>query len=109
MERLRILSMLLYSLVAESALAAALSAQLDRPIARHEERRFEDGEGKLRPLSDPRGDDAYVLLGLHGGPVDSPHDKLWRLLMFIATLREYGASQGRRKARQPDVRWRGGH
>ena len=85
--------MLLYSLDPECALAAALSVQLGQPIARHEERRFEDGECKLRPLSDPRGEDAYVLLGLQGGPVDSPHDKLWRLLMFIATLREHGASR----------------
>jgi ribose-phosphate pyrophosphokinase len=85
--------MLLYSLDPGCVLAAALSAQLGQPIARHEERRFEDGECKLRPLSDPRGDDAYVLLGLHGGPVDSPHDKLCRLLMFIATLREHGASR----------------
>ncbi len=85
--------MLLYSLDPDCAMAAALSAQLDQPIARHEERRFEDGECKLRPLSDPRGEDAYVLLGLHGGPVDSPHDKLCRLLMFIATLREHGASR----------------
>jgi len=85
--------MLLYSLDPGCALAAALSLELDQPISRHEERRFEDGECKLRPLSDPRGEDAYVLLGLHGGPVDSPHDKLSRLLMFIATLREHGASR----------------
>jgi len=85
--------MLLYSLDPECALAAALSAELGQPIAKHEERRFEDGECKLRPLSDPRGEDAYVLLGLQGGPVDSPHDKLARLLMFIATLREHGASR----------------
>jgi ribose-phosphate pyrophosphokinase len=85
--------MLLYSLDAECALAAALSVELDQPLARHEERRFDDGECKLRPLSDPRGEDAYVMLGLYGGPVDSPHDKLCRLLMFIATLREHGASR----------------
>jgi ribose-phosphate pyrophosphokinase len=85
--------MLLFSLDPESALAEALALQLGQPIASHEERRFEDGECKLRPLTDPRGEDAYVLLGLHGGPVDSPHDKLWRLLMFIATLREHGASR----------------
>lgn len=87
------LSVLLYCLDPDCALAAALSAHLDQPIAAHEERRFEDGECKLRPLSDPRGKDAYVLLGLHGGPVDSPHDKLCRLLMFIATLREHGAAR----------------
>jgi ribose-phosphate pyrophosphokinase len=29
--------------------------------------------------------------GLHGGPRDSPHDKLVDLLMFIAALRDHGA------------------
>ena len=54
---------------------------------------FEDGEHKVRPLVDPRGDDAYVVTSLHGGPHDSPHDKLCRLLLFIATLREHGAAR----------------
>ena len=85
--------MLLYSLDPDSALAAAVSRELGEPIAKHEERRFEDGECKLRPLSDPRGEDAYVMLGLHGGPVHSPHDKLCRLLMFIAALRDHGAAR----------------
>ena len=53
----------------------------------------EDGEHKLRPLVDPRGDDAYVVCSLHGGPQDSPHDKLCRLLLFMATLREHGAAR----------------
>lgn len=71
--------------------AEALAADLDTALSPHEDRRFEDGECKLQPLVDPRGSDAYVVAGLHGGPVDSPHDRLVRLLMFIATLREHGA------------------
>lgn len=59
----------------------------------HWPRRFDHGECKLRPLSDPRGEDACVMLGLYGRPVDSPHDKRCRLLMFIATLREHGVSR----------------
>ncbi|HEY0878104.1 MAG TPA: ribose-phosphate diphosphokinase [Zeimonas sp.] len=78
---------------ADRTLAQALAAALDVPIAPHEERRFVDDECKLRPLVDVRGSDALVLLGLHGGPVDSPHDKLWRLLAFVATLRDHGASR----------------
>lgn len=77
----------------ESALARALAAALGVRIAPHEERRFVDGECKLRPLVDVRGADACVLLGLHGGPIDSPHDKLWRLLAFVATLRDHGAAR----------------
>ena len=85
--------MLLYSLDPGCALAPALARALDEPLAPHEDRGFEDGERKWRPLSDPRGADAYVVASLHGGPSDSPHDKLLRLLMFIATLHDHGAAR----------------
>lgn len=73
------------------AFAEALAADLDVSLAAHELRRFEDGECKARPLVDPRGEDVYVVQSLHGGPDESPHDKLVRLLMFVATAREHGA------------------
>jgi ribose-phosphate pyrophosphokinase len=85
--------MLIFSLDPDSAFATALAAELDETLARHEDRAFEDGEHKWRPLVDPRGDDVYVVASLHGGPLDSPHDKLCRLLMFIATLRDHGAAR----------------
>jgi ribose-phosphate pyrophosphokinase len=83
--------MLLYSLDAEGALGAAVAADLDQALALHEERTFEDGECKLRPLTDPRGADAYVIATLHGGPLLSPHDKLFRLWLFIGALHDHGA------------------
>jgi ribose-phosphate pyrophosphokinase len=84
--------MLLFALDAhDRRFADALAADLDVAIAPHEDREFEDGEHKLRPLVDPRGSDAYVLLSLHGGPAHSPHDKLVKLLMFIDTLHDHGA------------------
>lgn len=76
---------------ADPVFAEALARDLDVTIAAHEERVFEDGERKLRPLVEPRGEDVYVVLGLHGGPDESPHDKLVRMLMFIGTLRDHGA------------------
>jgi ribose-phosphate pyrophosphokinase len=85
--------MLLYALDPDATFAQGLAASLGVALAPHENRRFEDGEHKLRPLGDPRGRDAYVVCSLHGGPEDSPHDKLFRLLMFIATLREHGAGR----------------
>lgn len=85
--------MLLFNLDTEAALADALARELDASIAPHEERVFDDAECKLRPLVDPRGDDCYVLLSTHGGPHLSPHDKLWRLLSFCATLRDHGAAR----------------
>lgn len=85
--------MLLFSLDPACPLAAALAADLDESIAPHEDRAFEDGEHNWRPLVDPRGDDVYVVAGLHGGPNDSPHDKLCRLLMFVATLHDHAAAR----------------
>lgn len=75
----------------DHAFAEALATDLDVSVAAHELRRFEDGECKARPLVDPRGEDVYVVQSLHGGPDESPHDKLLRLLMFVATAREHGA------------------
>lgn len=84
--------MLIFALdTADCGFTNALAADLDATLAPYEERRFEDGERKLRPLVDPCGRDCYVMHSLHGGPDDSPHDKLVRLLMFVATLREHGA------------------
>ncbi|MFP3942833.1 MAG: ribose-phosphate diphosphokinase [Alphaproteobacteria bacterium] len=67
--------------------AAALGRELDP----HEERDFEDGEHKARPLISVRGEDVYVVQSLHGGPDQSGNDKLCRLLFFIGALREHGA------------------
>ena len=84
---------MLFSLESDCPFATALAARLEQPLASLEDRRFEDGEHKLRPLVDPRGADAFVIASLHGGPIDSPHDKLFRLLTFAATLRDHGAAR----------------
>ena len=85
--------MLLYSLDRDDALAPAIASALGQPLAAHEDRGFEDGEHKLRPLADPAGRDTYVVGPLHGGPRDSPHDRLCRLLFFAGTLRDHGAAR----------------
>ncbi len=85
--------MLMFSLEPSNPFARSLADSLDVTLSPHEERLFPDGERKLRPLVDPRGSDVYVVHSLHGGPVDSPHDKLCRLLMFIATLKDHGAAR----------------
>jgi ribose-phosphate pyrophosphokinase len=84
---------LLFSLDPDATFGQALAGELGRGLSRHEDRTFADGEHKVRPLVDPRGADVYVVSSLHGGPHDSPHDKLCRLLVFIATLREHGAAR----------------
>ena len=85
--------MLLFSIDPECGFASALADALDESLSPHEDRSFEDGEHKLRPLVDPRGADVYVLSSLHGSPRFSPHDRLCRLLMFVATLRDHGAAR----------------
>jgi ribose-phosphate pyrophosphokinase len=85
--------MLLFSLDPDCPFAHALAAELDEPLAPLEDRGFEDGEHKIRPLVDPRGHDVYVIASLHGGPQQSPHDKLFQLLIFTATLREHGVGR----------------
>src|SRR5512145_2763295 len=83
--------MLLCALSESRALAEAVALCLDRPLARIEERNFEDGEHKCRPLESVRGADAYVLQSLDGEEGKSPNDKLVRLLFFAAALKENGA------------------
>lgn len=85
--------MLLFSLDSDTALARAIADGLGEPLAAMEDRGFEDGEHKFRPLVDPRGADVYLIASLHGEPQASPHDKLFRLLVFAATVRDHGAAR----------------
>lgn len=60
---------------------------------RHEEREFEDGEHKARPLDNVRGNDVFVIQSLHGDSAGSVNDKLCRLLFFIGTLKDAAAAR----------------
>jgi len=83
----------LFALNATADLGAAIARALDRPLARHEERGFEDGEHKARPLEGVGETDCYVIQSLHGGPDESVNDKLCRLLFFIGALKDAGAAR----------------
>lgn len=72
-----------------AAAARALAIELDP----HEERDFEDGEHKARPLVSVRGRDVYVLHSLGGSGGVSANDKLCKLLFFLATCKENGAAR----------------
>ena len=61
----------LFALAASAELGAAVATALAQPLAAHEEREFEDGEHKARPLDAVNGADVYVVQSLHGGPVQS--------------------------------------
>lgn len=83
----------LFALSATSELGAAVAAAMGHPLAAHEEREFEDGEHKTRPLDSVRGADVHVIQSLHGGPGQSVNDKLCRLLFFIGALKDAGAAR----------------
>jgi ribose-phosphate pyrophosphokinase len=83
----------LFTLYASADLGAAVAAALDCPVAAHEEREFEDGEHKARPLDDVAGRDVFVMHSLHGEPGNSANDKLCRLLFFIGALKDAGAGR----------------
>jgi len=85
--------MKLFALDASKIFGEHVADNLGLPLSPHEEREFEDGEHKARPLVSVRGSDTYVIQSLHGGPEQSVNDKLIRLLFFIGTLREGGAQR----------------
>ena len=85
--------MKLFALNASRTFAEKIAAALGVQLSAHEEREFEDGEHKARPMVSVRGEDVYVVQSLHGGPDQSPNEKLCRLLFFLATIKENGAAR----------------
>ena len=51
----------LFALQATEELGEAVARALGQPLAKHEERQFEDGEHKTRPLDPVGGTDVYVV------------------------------------------------
>jgi ribose-phosphate pyrophosphokinase len=83
----------LFALQGSQNLAEKVAARLDAALAAVEERNFEDGEHKTRPLQEVRGHDVYVLHGLYGDGGQTANDKLCRLLFFCGALRDAGTAR----------------
>jgi ribose-phosphate pyrophosphokinase len=83
----------LFALHASASFGAGVADSLGCELSRHEERDFEDGEHKARPLESVAGADCYVINSLHSGPEESANDKLCRLLFFIGALKDAGAGR----------------
>ena len=81
----------LFALNGTDDLGREIGNILGHSLSAHEEREFEDGEHKARPLDPVSGADVYVIHSLHGGPEQSANDKLCRLLFFIGALKDAGA------------------
>lgn len=83
----------LFALNASRDFGQRIAGAVGVTLAPHEEREFEDGEHKARPLESVRGRDVYVVASLYGDERQSVNDKLVRLLFFVGALRD--ASAGR--------------
>lgn len=84
--------LLLFALDAARAYGVRVGAAMGVDLSPHEEREFEDGEHKVRPLINVRGRDVYVLHSLYADDAASVNDKLCRLLFFIGALRDASAA-----------------
>jgi ribose-phosphate pyrophosphokinase len=77
----------LFALEATRDLGKAVALDLGCELAAHEERSFEDGEHKVRPLDAVGGVPVYVVQSLHGGP-SSANDALPPLFLSGSRTRE---------------------
>lgn len=85
--------MKIFALNASRPFGEKVATALGVSLSAHEEREFEDGEHKARPLVSVRGGDVYVIQTLYGDGDQSVNDKLCRLLFFLGAVRENGAAQ----------------
>lgn len=82
---------LLFSLSESSELGAAISRESGIALAPLEERAFEQGEFKLRPLVSVRERRAWVVQSLCASDAVPTAQRLIRLLFLLCTLRDGGA------------------
>lgn len=86
-------TMLLFAPNASAELGTRIAASLRMSLSPSEEREFDGGEHKMRPLVDVCNEDAYVVQSLYGDASASANDKLCRLLFFVGALRDAGAQR----------------
>lgn len=97
-------AMAVFGLRFGSHLSERVATRLGIALAPHEEREFEWGQHKSRPIQSVRGADVYVVASLHGDAAYSVNDKLCRLLFFLATLRDADDRIGLRPPKERDDR-----
>jgi ribose-phosphate pyrophosphokinase len=86
-------ALMLFALNGSRPFADLVAQQLGVALGAHDEREFEDGEHKARPLESVRGRDVFVLHSLYAEPAQSGNDKLCRLLFFIGALKDAAAAR----------------
>lgn len=83
----------LFALHASHSFGEDVARQLGIALSAHEEREFEDGEHKSRPLVNVRNQDVFVIQSLYADTQQSVNDKLVRLLFFIGALKDASAAR----------------
>jgi ribose-phosphate pyrophosphokinase len=81
----------IFALKTSRAFGQKVADHLGLALEDHEERSFEEGEHKTRPLVNVRGADVFVIHSLYGEPDESVNDRLCRLLFFAGALRDASA------------------
>lgn len=82
---------ILFALQASRPFGEDVARQFGIALSAHEEREFEDGEHKSRPLVNVRNKDIFVIHSLYADTQQSVNDKLVRLLFFIGALKDASA------------------
>jgi ribose-phosphate pyrophosphokinase len=83
----------LFAVNASRSFGEHVAQALGTALAEHEEREFEDGEHKIRPLVSVRARDVFVIQSLYADPQQTVNDKLCRMLFFLGALRDAGAER----------------
>lgn len=83
----------IFALGSSRAFGEAVARRMGVSLSPLEERNFEDGEYKLRPLASVRGRDVYAIFSLNAETGASSADKLLKLLFFIGALKDSGAAR----------------
>lgn len=88
-------SMRFFALNDSAPLGAAIARAGGFALDPHEERAFEAGEHKTRPLVSVRGEEVFILSATNGDRAGglSANDRLVRLLFFAAACRDHGAAR----------------
>jgi ribose-phosphate pyrophosphokinase len=86
-------SPIVFATTNDLSLAARICELAELRLGKLEERAFEGGEFKLRPLESVRGRDVVVVASLAGSAHSSAAERLTRLCFLLAVLRDNGAAR----------------
>ncbi len=82
-----------FALGASREYGERVSRHLEIALSPIEERPFEDGEHKSRPLVSVRNHDVYAIQSLYSDKAESVNDKLCKLLFLIGALKDASAKR----------------